>query len=158
MKIVGVGNAWRHDDAAGLHVIDRLAKVYTPATLETSDGEISRLLDILGTHEHVIIVDAADAPAAAGTILEVDGLRGPLTDVRLRSSSHALGLAEAVELSRALGAMPRRLELYGIVGADFSRGVGLSPAVGAAVAQLADTLRDRAGGKEGPGKVGKEGQ
>lgn len=140
MKIVGVGNAWRHDDGAGLRVVDRLEAVYAPETLERSDGEISRLLDIFATHEHVIIVDAADAPAAAGTIVEVDGLRQPLTDVRLRSSSHAMGLAEAVELARVLGTMPRRLELYGIVGADFSRGVGLSPAVGAAVAQLAGTL------------------
>ena len=37
-------------------------------------------------------------------------------------STHALGLADAVELARALGRLPRRLVVFGIEGAAFPLG------------------------------------
>ncbi|HRW19863.1 MAG TPA: hypothetical protein P5181_13570 [Dermatophilaceae bacterium] len=57
-----------------------------------------------------------------------------------RYSSHRFGLAEAVETARALGLLPAALTLHGIEGADFSAGIGLTPAVAAAARELADRL------------------
>ena len=44
------------------------------------------------------------------------------------SSTHALGLADAVELARSLGRLPQRVVVYGIEGAAFEFGNGLSAA------------------------------
>ena len=58
----------------------------------------------------------------------------------LRSSTHAFGVADAVELARALGRLPGRLDVYAIEGASFAAGDRLSPAVERAVAELAAEL------------------
>jgi hydrogenase maturation protease len=58
----------------------------------------------------------------------------------MRCSTHALGVAEAIELARALGRLPARLEVYAIEGARFTAGAGLSPAVEQAVGKLAASL------------------
>jgi hydrogenase maturation protease len=44
-------------------------------------------------------------------------------------SSHGIGVAEAVELARALGRLPRRLTLIGVEAAGFEVGASLSSAV-----------------------------
>ena len=51
-----------------------------------------------------------------------------------RASTHHFGLAEAVELARAVGQLPERLVVFGIEGASFGRGRGpRAPAVADAV-------------------------
>jgi hydrogenase maturation protease len=57
------------------------------------------------------------------------------------ASTHALGLAAAIELARELGRLPRRLVVYGIEGERFELGEGLTPAVGDAVERLVAELR-----------------
>ena len=55
-------------------------------------------------------------------------------------STHTLGLGEAVQLARRLGALPRELIIYGIEGQDFGYGPGLSPAVQSAMAPALDAI------------------
>jgi hydrogenase maturation protease len=57
-----------------------------------------------------------------------------------RSSTHAFGVGEAIELARALGTLPGQVLVYGIEGSDFDAREGLSPAVDAAVERLADAV------------------
>jgi hydrogenase maturation protease len=52
---------------------------------------------------------------------------------RTGTSSHGLGVAQAVELGCVLGRLPRRLIVVGIEGADFGPGSNLTAAVAAAV-------------------------
>jgi hydrogenase maturation protease len=52
-------------------------------------------------------------------------------------STHGFGVAEAVELARSLGRLPRRLILYLAEGAQFEIGAPLSPAVAEAVDKAA---------------------
>ncbi|HEV2715469.1 MAG TPA: hypothetical protein VGU64_09420, partial [Terriglobales bacterium] len=58
-----------------------------------------------------------------------------------RDSTHAFGLIEAVELSRALKQLPSNLVIYGIEGQNFEAGTGLSPGVVGAVNDLVEKLR-----------------
>jgi hydrogenase maturation protease len=67
---------------------------------------------------------------------------GPIPSAPRRDSSHALGLADAVELGRALGRLPERLVLAGIEGRRFDAGVGLSPEVEASVPRVVRTILD----------------
>ena len=138
--IVGVGNALRGDDAAGLVFIERLAERAPDARCYRSDGDVSRLIDCFGRYGSVVIVDAARCDMPTGSVIRIDALREPLDPGKLRSSTHALGLGEAIALARALGALPRRLEVFAIVGERFDHGAALSPPVAAAVDQVVERV------------------
>jgi hydrogenase maturation protease len=65
--------------------------------------------------------------------------------VALLRSTHAFGLAEAVELARALGRLPRFLVVYGVEGKCFTPGAALSAGVEAAAADAAARVLDEVG-------------
>jgi hydrogenase maturation protease len=48
-------------------------------------------------------------------------------------STHAFGVAEAIELARALGQLPARFLVYGIAGKNFTAGCELSLAAEKAI-------------------------
>lgn len=146
MIVIGVGNAWRGDDGCGLAVARRVASA-APAGVEVAahEGDGVRLIDLWAGAPHAVVVDAAVSRGRPGTVYRFDAVAGPLPVASLRSSSHAFGVADAVELARALDRLPPRLDVYGIEGAAFGAGARLTPAVAEAVATLADRLC-RAGG------------
>ncbi|MCX4904019.1 hydrogenase maturation protease [Streptomyces sp. NBC_00878] len=148
IAVVGVGNEFRRDDGVGWAVVARLReradeRPLPPDTvLAACDGDPGRLIGLWEGASLAVVVDAAHAhPGTPGRVhrLELDGghLAGPPS-----TSSHGLGLGEAVELARVLGLMPDRLVVYAVEGADGSFGTGLSPAVADAVDPLADAVED----------------
>ena len=132
--VIGVGNAWRGDDAAGLAVARRAGGL-------EHEGECLALLEAWGPDDEVAIVDAASSGAPPGTVHRLDPLDRPLPPGMLSSSTHAIGVPEAIELARALDRLPRALRVYGIEGESFETGTGLSPAVTRAVRELSGELR-----------------
>jgi hydrogenase maturation protease len=136
--VVGLGNEWRRDDAAGLEVARRVPGAVTVR-------EPTQLLDAWEGRDAVIVVDAVRAGAAPGTTARLDALAAPLPVELFATSTHHVGVAEAVELGRTLGRLPRALAVYGIEGADFSAGKGLTPEVERAVARLAAELQSAVG-------------
>ena len=142
--VVGIGNEWRRDDGAGLEVARRLGSSPPPRTrVVEREGEPSGLLDTWEGENEVILVDAVSSGAHPGTIHRLDALAQPLPAELFRASTHHLGLADAVELARALDRLPRRLEVYGIEGRDFAAGPGLAPEVERAVEAVTAELRER---------------
>jgi hydrogenase maturation protease len=130
--VIGVGNPWRGDDGAGPAVAQALGGAHVDDPL--------RLLEEWEHVEHAIVVDAAASGAPPGTVRRFDARSGPLPPAALRCSTHAFGVPDAIELARALGRLPARLEVYAIEGAEFGHGAELTPAVALAVAELARTL------------------
>jgi hydrogenase maturation protease len=128
--IIGIGNEYRGDDAAGLIVARRLKGrfAYSFTVLEQS-GDGAALMEAWRGVETVIVIDAVISGAEPGTIHRLDAKTQPLPKDAFRCSTHAFGVAEAIELSRAMGELPRRLIVYGIEGKNFAAGVGLSPEV-----------------------------
>jgi hydrogenase maturation protease len=139
--LIGVGNAWRGDDGAGLAVARRVREL-SPAGVEVREveGDATALVEAWSGAEGVVVVDAAESGAPPGTVRRFDAASQPLPVRGLRSSTHAFGVADAVELARALGRLPQRLDVYAIEGASFAAGERLSPAVERAVAELATAL------------------
>jgi hydrogenase maturation protease len=142
--IIGIGNADRGDDAAGLIVVRRLRddrerspeRRAAPAAMIEASGEGTALIEAWRSADTVILIDAVDSGAAPGTIRRLEAHARPIpTNVRC-TSTHANGVAEAIELARALGWLPRRLIVYGIEGRSFAVGAGLSPEVERAVERL----------------------
>jgi hydrogenase maturation protease len=140
--VVGVGNEMRGDDAVGLAVVRALAGTVPDdvAVLEC-EGEPVSLLAAWEGHEHAIVVDATQSDAEAGTIRRIVAQDGPLPPALAGSSTHLLGLADAVELARALGRLPETTVVYGIEGAAFDTGAGISEPVAAAAEKVAAAIR-----------------
>jgi hydrogenase maturation protease len=141
--VIGVGNALRHDDAAGLEVVRRLrARAEgTEIAVYEHEGETLALLDIWEGADAVVLVDAIRTGATPGTIHRVDATSVPIP-VRLRgsSSTHAVGVGEAIELARVLQRLPKRIVLFGLEGRRFDAGRGLSEEVEAITDPLAEAV------------------
>ncbi|MCL6641949.1 MAG: hydrogenase maturation protease, partial [Candidatus Bipolaricaulota bacterium] len=126
--VIGVGNDYRHDDAVGLIVARRLReKNLEHIAVREMSGEGAALISAWQSAERVIIVDAVQSGAAPGTIYRVEAHQEPIPTSFFHCSTHAFGVAEAIETARSLGQLPRNLIIYGIEGEDFSVGEGLSP-------------------------------
>jgi hydrogenase maturation protease len=144
--IVGIGNAGRGDDAAGLlaacRVRERAAGIPT-VTIREHDGDGTALLDVWEGAPRVVVIDAVWTGDAPGAILRIDAGGGPLPAVLMHGSTHAIGLGHAVELARSLGRLPPQMIIYGIEAASFEAGSGITPAVADAVPTVVDhILRD----------------
>lgn len=139
--VVGVGNADRGDDAAGRAVIERLrAMPCGDVEIAEVGGEPTALLAELAGAESAFLVDACTSGAAAGTVRRFDVGQTPLPERVFGLSTHGLGLAEALELARALGELPPRCVVYAIEGASFEMGTPLTPAVARAVDRVVERL------------------
>jgi hydrogenase maturation protease len=139
--VLGVGNAFRGDDGAGLAVADRLRAVL-PEGVEVTvcEQEPTRLIDSWRGAGAAVVVDAVASGAEPGTLHRFDASEEPVPATVFRSSTHAFGVAEAIELSRALGTLPARVVVYGIEGADFDAGQKLTKPVQAAVERTAEAV------------------
>ena len=78
--------------------------------------------------------------AEPGRIHRLDLAAGPLPGEVARSSTHAFGVAEAVELARSLGRLPRCLVAYLVEGENFAVGAPLSPVVAKAVDEVVERI------------------
>ena len=146
--MIGIGNRHAGDDAVGLVVAELLRARGLPAgiAVRTVEGDTVAMLAHWEGASASVLVDAVRSGAAPGTIHHAEAGDAQLPVLLRRgSSTHMVGVAEAVELARVLDRLPRRLVVYGIEGAQFRTGAGLSDAVEAAVpAVVARVLADAA--------------
>ena len=141
LLVIGAGNAFRRDDAAGLEVARRLRALVGPdVDVIEAGGDLSALCDLWSGRDCVILLDAVRSGADGGTVHRLDALAQSLPAGMAHGSTHGLGIADAVELARALGTLPASLIVYGIEGCDFGNGTGLSPRVALAVESLAQRI------------------
>jgi hydrogenase maturation protease len=141
--VIGVGNAYRRDDGVGLAVAARLrGRVPAGVRVVDCEQEPSRLLDAWHGAESALVVDAVESGAAPGTLHRFDAAAGPLPAGVFRSSTHAFGVGDAVELARVLGRLPGRVVVYGVEGGEFAAGEGLTAPVAAAVEPAAQAVLD----------------
>ena len=128
--VIGVGNPYRRDDAAGLIAARRLYEAARgTVTLRESTGEGTSLIEMWEGAGAVIVIDAVSSEGRPGTIYRLDAYAHPLPQSLFRSSTHAVTVADAIELARALNRLPARLVVFGVEGKEFGAGVGLSSEV-----------------------------
>ena len=141
LLLIGVGNQYRKDDAAGLIVV-RSLKNQAPVFLKIIEesGEGASLMERWREVDGVIMVDAVSSGAPPGTIHRLDARRQSIPTDFFSYSTHAFSVAEAVEMARVLDQLPPRMIIYGIEGESFEFGTGLSPALESAVPQVAESI------------------
>lgn len=141
IRILCCGNADRGDDAAGVLVAERLRERGVPA--EICPGEACALMDAWSGAHDVIVIDAVKTGAAAGTVHVWDASEAKIPS-HASPSTHSLGVSQAIELTRALGKLPRRLRVIGIEGASFEVGSTACVQVEEAAESLARRLAELA--------------
>jgi len=138
MIVIGVGNDFRHDDAAGLIAARRLRELGVDA--ETHEGDPLTLMDRWKGSDDLILIDAVVSGAVPGTLHCLDASHVPLPAEMFKASTHVLGLADAIELSRALNMLPPRVVVFGVEARDTTPGIGLSREVECALPRLVDAI------------------
>ena len=141
IRVIGIGNTDRGDDAAGLLVVRELASRQPRLDVRECAGDQLRLLDAWQGATVVLVVDAMRTGLEPGTLHVLDPNAGPFPDDP-PLSGHGFGLATAIELGRAIGNLPARLVIIGIEGADFGTGDLVSAEVRAAVTRAVDLVEE----------------
>jgi hydrogenase maturation protease len=133
LRVIGVGQRYRGDDAVGLEVAERV-RALAPAGVEVmmERADAAGLLNAIEGADTCVVIDAAQHGGAPGAILRLDAdlvaaMRGAAT------SSHGNALADAVALGRALSSLPPRLRIIAVVGTNFRLGEPMSAAVQSAI-------------------------
>ena len=144
--VVGLGDADRGDDGVGVVVAHRLAARGADGIEVAVHHDPASLLDLWAGRDRVVVVDAVRSGAPAGTVhrLLLGAGREPLPASAWaatgRGGTHALGLATAVELARALHRLPTHLVVLGVEAASFGHGEPLSAPVAAAVPAVVEQV------------------
>jgi len=142
VTIIGLGSPFG-DDRVGWRVAEALAAILSPAQARilSLDRPGPALLEELAGEAPVILIDAAATDDPAGTPYRLDDSAGASAAETV--SSHGLGLAQTLQLGRALGLLPPQLDLY-LISIDPASTpdptADLSAPVAAAVGPLADAI------------------
>jgi len=140
--VAGIGSEFRRDDGAGPAVARRVAS----SARGTGDvGPVGEPLDLLGRWDDAdlaIVIDTvrSGAPAGAVTVIEIGEDGTPPEGGRPSTSTHGIGLVGALRIARAIGDAPSRVVIVAIEGSEFGPGVGLTPAVEAAVDEATERV------------------
>jgi len=153
--VIGIGNPYRSDDAAGLIVARRLKEQPTNSCeVHERAGEGTALMELWKGAQRVVVIDAVESGAVSGKIHRLQANLEPLPAPMFRDSTHAFGLVQAVELSRALHQLPANLLIYGIEGENFEAGSEPSRAVRTAIDDLVRELRQAIDQSAGEPSIG----
>ncbi len=141
VRVVGIGNAYRSDDGAGLAVASVLQRhVLMHVTILTHSGDGVSLMDVFQMDGPLILADAARSGAPPGTIRRFDAREERISSNFFSNSTHQFGVAEAIEMARTLDQLPSRLIIYAIEGKTFAPGTQLSPEIDSVIRVVADRI------------------
>lgn len=143
ISVLGLGNVLMSDDAFGPHVVHELQARYTFAEgvdvhdLGTPGMDLTAHLHGLGALVVVDTVRSAGAPGELRTYRRDEILRHA---PQPRLSPHDPSLKEALLMADFAGGGPLEVLLVGAIPQTTATGVGLSPAVRAAVGRAVDAV------------------
>jgi hydrogenase maturation protease len=143
LKVIGVGNAWRGDDAVGLLVARRLKEDQLPEVeIAECRGTVTAVREAWKDAAGVIVVDAVVSGGPPGTIYRFNAHgAGVPAELSRSPSSHGWGVAEALALVQVFQELPPFLIIYGIEGQNFGPGQEVSQEVAAAIPEAARRIR-----------------
>ena len=143
LKVIGVGNEWRGDDAVGLLVARRLKEDQLPQVeIAECRGTLTAVREAWKDAAGVIVVDAVVSGGPPGTIHRFDAHGAGMPVELSRSvSSHGWGVAEALALGKVFQELPPWLIIYGIEGQNFGPGQEVTQEVAAAIPEAVRRIR-----------------
>lgn len=141
VAVACIGNPDRGDDGVGAAVARKLAgRLPAGVTILQRSGDMLSLIDDCSGYDALIFVDAAAPNGFPGRIHRIDLASDELPRDIGPTSSHALGLADAIDLARALGLAPDLIVVFAIEGVCFDTGAPVTPELFAATDDLANRV------------------
>jgi hydrogenase maturation protease len=132
--VAGVGNIFLSDDGFGSEVARRLEGASLPDGVRVKDFGIAGIhlaYDLLDGYDTLVLVDSVARPGAPGSVVVLEA------DVTGQAAggleAHSMDPEAVFATVRALGGEPPRTLVVGCVPERLDEGIGLSPAVAAAV-------------------------
>jgi hydrogenase maturation protease len=145
VAVIGIGNVLMGDDAAGPYLIKLLkARYEMPAQVALIDAGTAGLAlpGMMAGYDAVILVDTVQADGAPGTVHRFDHAALLCAPCAQSITPHDSGVRDALSLSDLVGNGPKEAVLIGVVPDRTDGGIGLSPAVFAAMAPLVDAVTE----------------
>ena len=139
--VLGVGRPDRGDDAAGPAVAERALELVPEVTV-VPRVEPAGLIDAWADAGLVVVTDAVQSGQPPGTVHVLHACHGPLPVQTGAGGTHGLGLAEAIELARALHRLPAELVIVGVEAQQFGLGEPMSPQVRAGIELAAKAVAE----------------
>ena len=142
--IIGIGNEFRGDDQIGLEIVKQAMERFPNENVDyvLSSGEPTHLLEKLRESDRVMIVDAVSVSEGdSGTLYEINPLSEDRFLDEFRSSTHVMGLRDALKLAEVLGDAPKSVQILGIGGSKFDFGQTASSVVLKAIPEALLRLR-----------------
>jgi hydrogenase maturation protease len=135
--IIGYGNPERGDDGAGLLAAESLRE-QAPGHIEvwTSAGDATSLLDAWAGREKAVLIDVFESGGVPGTVYRFEGQEALDMSAKAHTSTHGLGLREAIHLGKLLDQMPKRLVVIGVEAGAMGFGGELTPEVREAMPEI----------------------
>jgi hydrogenase maturation protease len=127
--VLGVGQRDRGDDAVGPAVAERAMELVPPEVTVMKRVEPAGLIDAWAGAGLVVVTDAVRSGQPPGTVHVLHACHGPLPVRTGAGGTHGLGLAEVIELGRALHRLPPELVIVGVEAQQFGLGEPMSPQV-----------------------------
>lgn len=130
VTVIGLGNLLVADEGFGVHVIKHLEhNQLLPKEVELVDGGTAGifLAPYIEQRNYVIAIDTIQSEGEAGDIKIYDLRNLPSRGVQLAMSPHQIGLMEVLGFCDIQDKGPKHIELIGIIPADLSSSLMLSP-------------------------------
>lgn len=146
--VAGVGNIFLSDDGFGVEAATRLARESLPAGVEVADFGIRGMhlaYQLLEGYDALVLIDAMARDKTPGTVTVIEPELGSALDGSVLDA-HGMAPDEVVALIGSLArqtgsAAPDRIFVVGCEPVTCEEGIGLSPAVDAAIGPALDVVR-----------------
>lgn len=130
--ILGIGNTLLSDEGAGIHALNLLQSYHPDSTNLTyiDGGTLSfTLAAYIEDCDHLIVFDAAELKAPAGTVRTMSGERMDAFLGAARRSPHEVGLLDLFDIARLTESLPDNRALIGIQPQSIEWGMSPTPLV-----------------------------
>jgi len=149
MKILvaGIGNIFLGDDGFGVEVAARLRGADLPEGVRVEDFGIRGVhlaYELLDGYDALVMVDAVPMGEPPGTValIEPDPVGDVGEPVTAAMDAHSMNPAVVLQMLAAMGGHVGRVVVVGCQPSVIDEGMGLSPAVDAAVDRGVDAVRE----------------
>ena len=152
VTVLGLGNTLMGDDGVGVRVADALAGRDLGEDVAVVAGGVAgmALVPLFVQSDAVVVVDAIATDDAPGSVYRFSAEEARFAPLRSHTS-HGFSLPAVLTAAQLQGARPR-IVIYGVQIADITSGFDtLSPAVQAAVPDVADMVAEEVSGLLGEG-------
>ena len=143
IAVLGLGNRLYGDEGFGIAALEEVKQALGELPdVEYIDGGVLGLglLPLVESCTHLLVLDANDAGATPGKVVDLDGADLPLISLP-KLSEHQVGFQEVVALAKFRGHLPDHFRVLAVQPAWLEVGLELSPLVAGAMDEVIQRAR-----------------